>query len=316
MLGIITLTKGGLELANLIAEKLPSKVYFKPKPFKETVHTLYKEYDQLLFIMATGIVVRTLASVLEHKSKDPAIIVMDEKGHHVISLLSGHLGGANQLSKELSQITSGTPVITTASDVNGLLSIDMLAEKYDLILQDFDGAKDVTAVLVDGGTIQVIGMTVHEKQYTSDKGDAVLYVGHDHKSYEQPSVQLKPKNLVLSMGCRRNTTVLELKDFVMKSLDMFGYSSGCLIELTSAWIKEDEAGLVELSNQLKIPFTTHTKESILIVSEQFEGSEFVYKTLGVSCVSEPCGYLSSQQGLCLIKKRKHNGMTLSLWQRG
>lgn len=316
MLGIITLTKGGLELANSIAEKLPSKVYFKPKPFKETVHTLYKEYDQLLFIMATGIVVRTLASVLEHKSKDPAIAVMDEKGHHVISLLSGHLGGANQLSRELSQITSGTPVITTSSDVNGLLSVDMLAEKYNLILEDFDGAKDVTAVLVDGGKIQVIGMTVHEKQYTSNNGDAVLYVGHDHKEYKEPSVQLKPKNLVLSMGCRRNTTVLELNDFVMNSLETFGYSKSCLIELTSAWIKEDEVGLINLSKQLKIPFTTHTKESILSVSEQFEGSEFVYKTLGVSCVSEPCGYLSSQRGQCLIKKRKHNGMTLSLWQRG
>ncbi|MBI9014486.1 MAG: cobalt-precorrin 5A hydrolase [Clostridiales bacterium] len=316
MLGIVTLTTGGLTLAKSIAEKMPSKVYFKPKPFKETVHALYKEYDQLLFIMATGIVVRTLASVLEHKSKDPAIIVMDEKGQHVISLLSGHLGGANQLSTELAQITSGSPVITTASDVNGLLSVDMLAEKYDLVLEDFDGAKEVTAALLDGGKIQVVGMIVHEKQYISVTGDAVLYVGHNPKSYDQVSVQLKPKNLILSMGCRRNTNVLELKDFVMKSLDMFGYSSGCLIELTSAWIKEDETGLIELSKQLKIPFTTHSKESILGVSEQFEGSEFVCKTLGVPCVSEPCGYLSSRQGLCLIKKRKHNGMTLSLWQRG
>jgi len=316
VLGIITLTKGGLELANLIAEKLPSKVYFKPKPFKETVHTLYKEYDQLLFIMATGIVVRTLAPLLEHKSKDPAIVVMDEKGQHVISLLSGHLGGANQLSIELAKYTSGEAVITTASDVNGLLSVDMLADKYNLVLEDFDGAKDVTAVLVDGGNIQVVGMAICEKQYTSGNGDAVLYVGHDSKSYDQPSVQLKPKNLVLSMGCRRNTPVLELNDFVMKSLDQFGYSSKCLVELTSAWIKSDEEGLIELSKQLEIPFTTHTKENILGVSEQFEGSEFVQKTLGVPCVSEPCGYLSSRQGHCLIKKRKHNGMTLSLWQRG
>ena len=316
MLGIVTLTKGGLELANLIAKNLQAKVYFKPKPFKETVHSLYKEYDQLLFIMATGIVVRTLAPLLEHKSKDPAVVVMDEKGQHVISLLSGHLGGANQLSVDLAKITSGAPVITTASDVNGLLSVDMLAEKYNLILEDYDAAKEVTAVLVDGGTVEVVGMELREKQYMSDKGDAVLYIGHDRKTYDQPSVQLKPKNLVLSMGCRRNTTVLELNDFAMKSLKIFGYSSNCLVELTSAWIKADEQGLIELSKRLEIPFTTHAKETILGVSGQFEGSEFVQKTLGVPCVSEPCGYLSSQQGQCLIHKRKHNGMTLSLWQRG
>jgi len=79
VLAIITLTQGGLTLANKISDIIEAKVIYKPKPFKETVHQLYKDYDQLVFVMATGIVMRTLAPLLEHKSKDPAVIVMDEK---------------------------------------------------------------------------------------------------------------------------------------------------------------------------------------------------------------------------------------------
>lgn len=316
MLVIITLTQGGLTIANKISDSMKAKVVYKPKPFKETVHRLYKDYDQLVFVMATGIVVRTLGPLLQHKSKDPAVVVMDEKGTHVISFLSGHLGGANALSKKLAKVTGGTAVITTASDVNGLLAIDMLAEKYNLVLEDFDGGRDVTAVLVDGGKVQTLGLEIKERGYTPEKGDAVLYIGHDSKSFDQVSVCLKPKNLILSMGCRRDTAFEALLAFVESTLNSEGYSVKCINKLVSAWVKSDEKGFITLSNHLDIPFVTFDKAEILKVSNQFDQSDFVSKTIGVPCVSEPCGYLASHRGRCLINKRKHNGMTLSLWCRG
>jgi len=230
--------------------------------------------------------------------------------------LSGHLGGANALSLRLAKLTGGTAVITTASDVNGLLAIDMLALKYRLVLEDFDGARDVTAVLVDGGKVQTIGLDINEKGYVSDKGDAVLYVGHEKKSFDQVSVHLKPKNLILSMGCRRDTTFDVLLAFVESTLMTEGYSVKCVEKVASAWVKSDEKGLIKLSKHLDIPFDTFDRDDILEVSNQFEQSDFVFKTIGVPCVSEPCGYLASNRGRCLINKRKHNGMTLSLWCRG
>ncbi len=315
MLCIITLTEGGHKLAKSLAEKIDADVYFKPKPFKDTVHRLYKEYDQLLFIMATGIVVRTLAPLLEHKSKDPAILVMDEKAVHCISLLSGHLGGANEWTLKIANLAGADPVITTASDVNNLISIDMLAEKHHLILEDFEGAKDVTALLVDKKKVMVDGIEIKESGYYKSEGEGIVYVSHRKKDYHMPSVQLIRKNLIVGMGCRRDTPFSKLKDFVLDIFEKEGLNTKAIIGISSAWVKADEKGLIELSEFFNVPFIIREKDEISSVTELFDKSEFVYKTLGVYNVAEPSGYLSSNKGKCIVNKVKHEGMTLSVWEK-
>lgn len=315
MLAIVTLTTGGLALAEKIHDTLDSEIFFKPKPFKDEVHRIYKTYDDILFIMATGIVVRTLAPVLGHKSEDPAVVVMDEKGAFAISLLSGHLGGANKLAEDLSQLMGAQPVITTASDVNGLLSVDMLAEKYGYILTDYDGAKDVTSLLVEGNLIQTIGFDVNEKNYSQDEGKAIVYLSHYKKHFDKPSVQLIPKNLVLGIGCKRGTSFEAIESLILEVMKAHHLHIHAVSKIASAWVKSDEIGIIELSKTLDIPFVTYEKEEISKVSSLFDSSEFVEKTIGIGHVSEPCGYLASDMGKCLVNKIKHQGITLSIWEK-
>lgn len=126
-------------------------VYTSLKPMMEEI---FNGYDRLLFIMATGIVVRMIAPYVVHKSSDPAVVVMDEGAHHAISLLSGHLGGANEWTAEIAQIAGADPVITTATDVNGLPAPDVLARKLGLAVDDFSDLRHVNAAIVAGEPVR------------------------------------------------------------------------------------------------------------------------------------------------------------------
>lgn len=315
MIAVITLTKGAYDQGLKLKEKISCDIFHQPKPFKDKVKELFLTYDQLIFIMATGIVVRTIGPLLEHKSKDPAVLVMDEKGHHVISLLSGHLGGANQLTLEIAELMKSDPVITTSSDLNDVLSIDMFAEKYDLLLKDYEGAKVVTSFLVNGDDVNVIGGHFTEKQYVHSNGIANVFIGHLSFDSVLPAVQLYPKNLVLGIGCKRNTSYQELMAFIQETMAAYHLDIKCVKKLCSAWVKADEKCLIAMSSSLEIPFETYSQEEILKVAMDFEGSHFVMDTLGVPCVSEPTGYLGSDYGTCLVKKIKKSGMTLSIWEK-
>lgn len=120
---------------------------------KPLMPDLWTTYDRLLFIMATGITVRMIAPFVQHKSVDPAVVVMDEQAHFAISLLSGHLGGANEWTAEVAQVLGATPVITTATDVNGVPAPDVLARKLSCKVEDFTVLKEVNAALVAGETV-------------------------------------------------------------------------------------------------------------------------------------------------------------------
>ncbi len=123
-------------------------IYFDS--LKHHIGQIFKDYDQVLCIMALGIVVRMIAPYIEHKSKDPAVVVMDEVGHHVISLLSGHLGGANEWTQSISLAIDADPVITTATDVNGLPAPDVLARHEHLLVDDFQTLINVNSAIVGG----------------------------------------------------------------------------------------------------------------------------------------------------------------------
>jgi len=113
---IICLTEVGLQLARRLNNLLPeSEVCFKPQSFTESVQQFFKQGDPLIFICATGIVIRTLAPVIQDKYRDPAVLVLDEQGLFVIPLLSGHEGGANEMADKVTTLLDNQLVITTAN---------------------------------------------------------------------------------------------------------------------------------------------------------------------------------------------------------
>lgn len=148
------LTDEGEKLAHKLAAAHPGDIYNKEN-FKENLRAGFSKYDSLVCIMATGIVVRILAPLIVHKTSDPAVVVLDQKGKHAISLLSGHLGGANDLAREMAAISGGEAVITTATDVAGELSFDTFAKKYDMAIENIGQLKHISGALLSGKKVNV-----------------------------------------------------------------------------------------------------------------------------------------------------------------
>lgn len=158
------LTDEGGRLAHKLAAAHPGDIYNKEN-FKENLREGFQKYDSLVCIMATGIVVRILAPLIVHKTSDPAVVVLDQKGKHAISLLSGHLGGANDLAREMAAISGGEAVITTATDVAGELSFDTFAKKYDMAIENIGQLKHISGALLSGKKVNVFTDKNVEKLY-------------------------------------------------------------------------------------------------------------------------------------------------------
>lgn len=158
------LTDEGGRLAHKLAATHPGDIYNKEN-FKENLREGFQKYDSLVCIMATGIVVRILAPLIVHKTSDPAVVVLDQKGKHAISLLSGHLGGANDLAREMAAISGGEAVITTATDVAGELSFDTFAKKYDMAIENIGQLKYISGALLSGKKVNVFTDKNVEKLY-------------------------------------------------------------------------------------------------------------------------------------------------------
>lgn len=133
--------------------------------FKAQSSSIFRESDYLVFIMASGIVVRAIAGHLVDKFTDPAVLVVDELGINVISLLSGHMGGANEFCRLIATRIGANPVITTATDINGKAAFDMLVKKMWANVDNLRNLSlDINSALLKGG-------------------DIYLYIDPDYRTY-------------------------------------------------------------------------------------------------------------------------------------
>ena len=149
------LTPQGEALAERLCAGHPGDLYGKAN-FKKNMQEAFLKYDNLVCIMATGIVFRILAPMVVHKTSDPAVVVLDQEGRHAISLLSGHLGGANDLAREMAWLAGGDPVITTATDVAGIISFDSFAKSHNMAIENIGQLKHISGALLEGRKVRVI----------------------------------------------------------------------------------------------------------------------------------------------------------------
>ena len=342
---IVTLSQDGVALAQRVAQQLDDKVchiYTKEKYAKQNMQvfdtdittffrSIMDQYDIICGIMATGIVVRAIAPNLDHKSSDPGILVIDTKGDYVISLLSGHLGGANDAARLLAKRMDAQAVITTGTDVKGSMAVDVLAEKLNCVIADFTAAKDVTALilnneavaLVNQGNCELDGVVLPnnlELLETSRDLEEGKYAGvilttmsRQKPEFAIPSVQLVPQKLVLGIGCRRDTPGEKIIAAVAATLAELELNEKCIKAFATIALKQNEPGIEEACKQFKAQKVIIPDAMVQMVQSRFDGSDFVFKTTGLYAVSEPCGYIASSFGKCLLEKQKINGITLSVW---
>lgn len=341
---IFTLTNKGIELgvklldiysdANLYTlEKFNSTIASPYKDgFKETIKSEFDNSDVLIFICATGIVVRFIADLLKSKKTDPAVIVMDDNANNVISLLSGHIGGANEETIKIAKLLNSNPVITTASDVNNKPSVDMIAKHNNLKLVDFLGAKDVTASIVNNEKVLVLddyykGQIIKGlgdlkvKSYSSDINyddyDGFIVISNKNKvdyPTKKHCVFLYPKNIVIGIGCRRGVSKEHILAMIEDALYDLNLSIHSIKHIATVDIKADEEGLISACCDLNLPLVIVSRKDILQIEDKYIGSDFVKNTIGVRAVSEPCAELTSADGKFLLEKLKVNGATISIWE--
>ena len=240
-IAILSITNNGRELALRIKESMKSvDVFFIKKDtdykndevtvvnqgLKEFIPQIFDKYDYLVFIMATGIVVRTIAPLIISKFSDPAILVMDEKGNNIISLLSGHMGGANEMTLYMSDLINSHPVITTATDVNKKSSLDMIAKKLNGHIDDFrDNVLKINSMLVNNEEVHLYidgnykinhqGFTLYDEKTDLDKVRNLVIVTNKkdinkilNKNIEnlnEKIIKVTPKDIVIGVGCKKNT---------------------------------------------------------------------------------------------------------------
>ncbi|MDD2481527.1 MAG: cobalt-precorrin 5A hydrolase [Lutispora sp.] len=295
--------------------------YQVPGGIKGNLNYIVEEYDGIIFISATGIAVRMMKPYIKNKKSDPAVIVIDDLGKFSISLLSGHIGGANKLSKWAASIIGAMPVITTASDGRGIEAIDNFAMDNGYEIESMEDAKTIMAMMINDKKIGfysenqiIIGykniVLLKSLDDIQDISGIIVVTSTEKVSIDLPYVILRPKNINIGIGCKKamegNKIIQAIKDVLKennlseKSIKAFG-----TIE-----VKKDEAGIIEAANYFNYPLKIFTAEEIREVEERFEKSDFVKKSVGVYSVSEPCAYLLG--GEIVSHKTKHNGITLSI----
>ena len=275
----------------------------------------FAEADALLFCCASGIAVRAIAPHVRDKRTDPAVLVLDEGGTFVIPLLSGHLGGANALAEDLARKLGATPVLTTATDVNGLFAVDVFAKRNDLYIEDMALCKAVSAALLNReqvgfrSDLPVTG--VLPRELTAGKADLGILVSAAGEKPFPRTLRLIPRRYAAGLGCRRGKSEAELEAFLMENLARCGVDVHALRTLSSIDLKRDEPGLVALSEKLDLPFLTYSAEELQAAPGDFTASAFVKETTGVDSVCERAAVLASG-GQLIVRKVAENGMTFAL----
>lgn len=322
-IGYFSLTSRGRALAHQLNEKRAGKI-FEKENFKSNVEAAWETCDALVFIMAAGIVVRTIAPLIRKKTQDPAVVVMDQKGAFAISLLSGHLGGANALAIEMAKISRGQPVITTATDVEGVLAFDMFAQENDLEIINIEAMKYISNAMVENRRVDLVtGLEINgqlpKNLFRMDKPGANPAVTVGYREPEEiregtPVLELASRQLVLGIGCKKDRDpedILEaFRDFA-RSERIYAAS---ICRIATIELKKDEPGILNLARALDVPVVIVDNDAINdLESERIvETSDFVRKVTGVGSVSEASAYVASGYGELLKGKTKYKGITFAL----
>lgn len=305
------------EKARSLADRIKS-FYPDASIIKYRSGMLSRKWDRnklFVFIMATGIVVRTIAPFIKDKKTDPAVLVIDEDGKYVISLLSGHLGGANKFARQVAIFLDAQPVITTASDINELTSIDLWSKENNLTIDNWDMLPPISTKLINNGHLKVYDeidfkLPPEFKKVNSPKEADMLITNKIIDPPLKNKLYLRPKNIVLGVGCNSGTTSEEIEKVIKEVLEenKISFLSVCLIATINK--KALEAGLVAFAKKTGINILSFTPNEINSV-EGIDKSEAVFKATGAKAVAEPSAMLASGSDKLLIKKQKRGNVTVA-----
>ena len=320
-IAILSFTKKGKLLENLITENFNSDfLVYKKNDYETAKEWTAKNFnlvDAIVFIGAVGIATRFIAGSISSKDVDPAVIVIDELGNYVIPILSGHIGGGNELSNSLAKITGGTAVITTATDINGKLAIDVWSSKLGCVIDDISLIKKISSAVLNDVKVGFhsdfpLLSSLPKELELAESGETGVVVSFDPcKKLFKDNLNVIPKIIFLGVGCKKNTSTTEFEKFILNEMLNSKISIKSVKSIASIDLKENEKCILDFSAKYKIPFTTFSATELNSVEGVFTGSDFVKKITGTDNVCERSAILSSG-GEIIKNKTSYNGMTLSI----
>ena len=340
---VLAITKNGINIGEKLKELFPNWDIFVPsklsnenksitwysEPTSDKIIELFKNSNALICLFSLGAVIRLIAPYLKDKKTDPAVIVIDDKTNFVISVLSGHIGGANELTQEISEKLNALPVITTAADVNKTIAVDLVGREFGWKIDDETTVTKISAHMVNAEPIGVFQQTGNKKWYKKLPKNVTIYNSLEElkksnskahliisdtiidNGLAQESVIYRPQSLVIGIGLHWDTTKDTIKDGIEHCLKKFNLSSKCIAKLVSIKKPEDVQGLIDLGKEMQIPVEYVNREELAEIITP-NPSSTVKAFEGTASVSEAAAIKVSNGELIVEKQKFPPNLTIAI----
>ncbi|MBT3474650.1 MAG: precorrin-3B C(17)-methyltransferase [Thaumarchaeota archaeon] len=344
-IAVLAITKNGIEIGLKLKEYFSDFEIFAPIKFSndnekiqwyensttQKIVDLFKNNDGIICLFSLGAVIRLLAPHIKDKKTDPAVIVIDDNANFVISVLSGHLGGANELSNEIAEKMGSTPIITTAADVNKTIAVDLVGREFGWKINDDSNVTRISAFMVNKekiGVFQNIGkkewwkgklpenITFFSdmKELKDSDSKAYLIITNDEindEEVEKDSVVYRVPNLVVGIGLHWNTSKETILNGVNETLEKFELKQNQIARFVSIKKDKDVIGLIELGKEMNIPIEYIDREELATITAP-NPSKTVQAFEGTASVSEAAAIKSSEGELIVEKQKFPPNLTVAI----
>ena len=339
---ILVITKNGVKIGENLKRLFPDWDVYAPsklmngsagitwysEPTTEKIVELFKNNNALICVFSLGAVIRLISPYLKDKKTDPAVIVIDDKTNFVISVLSGHIGGANELTEEIAKKIGALPVITTAADVNKTIAVDLVGREYDWKIDDDSTVTKISAHMVNEEPIGVFQEAGKKNWYKKLPKNVVIYNNIEElkksnsKSYliitdkiidnlKKESVIYRPPSLVVGIGLHWDTTKETIKEGIEDCMKKFNLSPKSIAKLVSIKKPQDVQGLIDVGIEMNLPVEYVNREDLAEITAP-NPSETVKKFEGTASVSEAAAIKISKGELIVEKQKFPPNLTIAI----
>jgi len=344
-IAVLAITKNGIEMSLRIKEYFSDFEIFAPIKFSDNnekiqwydesttqkIVDLFKSNDGIVCLFSLGAVIRLLAPHIKDKKTDPAVIVIDDNANFVISVLSGHLGGANELSNKIAEKIGATPVITTAADVNKTIAVDLVGRELGWRIEDDSNVTRISAFMVNKEKIGIF-QNIGEKEWWKGKlPDNITFFSNkedlkssdskgyliitndqiDDESILKNSVVYRVPDLVIGIGLHWDTSKETILNGVNETLEKFELKQKQIVRFVSIKKEKDVIGLIELGKEMNIPIEYIDREKLATITAP-NPSETVQAFEGTASVSEAAAIKSSKGELIVEKQKFPPNLTVAI----
>lgn len=342
-IAVLAITKNGINIGQTLKKLFPKWTIFAPSKFSnqndsitwysestsEKIVELFKNNDALICLFSLGAVIRLIAPHLKDKKTDPAVIVIDDKTNFVISVLSGHIGGANELTEKIADKLQAQPVITTAADVNKTIAVDLVGRDLGWKIDDDSNVTRISAYMVNEepiGVFQDTGeknwykqlpknvslySTIKELESSKSKANLIISDKVIGKDLASKSVIYRPQSLVVGIGLHRDTSKETIRDGIEDCLEKFKLSSKSIAKLVSIKKPQDVQGLIDVGKEMGTPVEYVEREDLAKVTAP-NPSDTVKAFEGTASVSEAAAILVSNGKLIVEKQKFPPNLTIAI----